>query len=305
MQKRNVGAMILCVISLLILILDGKTAVSGMREGIELCRYTIVPSLFPFCFLSVMLADCFYGTKYTMLAPICRVTGIPEECGSLLLIGLLGGYPVGAQNAVSAYRGGCLQKEDAERMAIICNNAGPAFIFGVLGSVFSDMILLWLLWLIQMISSIIIGMILPGNTALAHPLPSHKQPSFTEAVKITANTMIRICSCIVLFRTVLAYLDVWIFDSLPDTATTFLSGVLELSNGCLLLSGIESIMLRFLLASIFISFGGMCVWLQTISVCQELNLKKYLPMKLLQACTAGIVSLLTFIIWKWLSKILT
>ena len=33
---------------MLVLILDAKTALAGAKEGIQLCLYTVIPSLFPF-----------------------------------------------------------------------------------------------------------------------------------------------------------------------------------------------------------------------------------------------------------------
>ena len=46
---------------MLALILDGRTAIDGARQGIELCLRTVIPSLFPFFVLSILLTSSLLG----------------------------------------------------------------------------------------------------------------------------------------------------------------------------------------------------------------------------------------------------
>ena len=70
---------------------------------------------------------------------------------------------------------------------------------------------------------------------------------------------------------------------LPGAAQVLLIGLLELSNGCLLLPALESEGLRMIVASALLAMGGLCVTLQTISVTEGLSLRYYFPGKVLQA----------------------
>ena len=54
-QKRFSG--IFPLLGLLVLILDAKAALIGARDGVNLCIYTVVPSLFPFLVLSVLISS--------------------------------------------------------------------------------------------------------------------------------------------------------------------------------------------------------------------------------------------------------
>ena len=47
---------------------------------------------------------------------------------------------------------------------------------------------------------------------------------------------------------------------------------------------------RFLICSVMLSFGGLCVAYQTVSVCPGLSLRGYLLGKTLQAVTSGILA---------------
>ena len=77
-------------------------------------------------------------------------------------------------------------------------------------------------------------------------------------------------------------LDRWLLWRFPDIAKVILSGIIELSNGCIMLSVIQNPSLRFFLVSAFLSFGGICVTMQTQTVCGRLGLGMYPLGKILQ-----------------------
>lgn len=282
-MKKQYPLLLPAAIGMLVLILDGQTAVAGVRDGVELCIRTLIPSLFPFFFFSTLLTGTLIGQPMKLLAPLGSLCGIPSGAESLLMVGFLGGYPVGAQNVAEAFRRGQITKSDAERMLCFCNNAGPSFIFGMIGPMFSDWRIPWLIWGIH-----ITGAILTALVTYEKPLPStfssNKQITPTEALERSVKAMATICGWVVLFRMLLAFLDSWFLWLVNDTMQVLISGFLELSNGCICLSIIDSDGLRFTLASIMLALGGICVTMQTASVVSGLSLWRYLPGKLLQGC---------------------
>ena len=114
-----------------ILILDGKTAITGAQDGIALCLQTVIPSLFPFILLSILLTNTLLGHAIPLLRPLGRLFHLPSGSESLLICAFLGGYPVGAQTVSSLFQNGQLPRSTADRMLTFCNNAGPAFLFGM------------------------------------------------------------------------------------------------------------------------------------------------------------------------------
>ena len=275
-------------LGLILLILDTKTARIGISEGIALCLNTLIPSLFPFCVLSTLLTGNLTNQPMAILKPICKFCRIPQGCESLLLIGWLGGYPVGAQNVAAAHRSGVLSSEDAARMAIICNNPGPAFLFGILGPIISGKHTVLLMWWILLCSSLLTAHLIPGGTSHEGSLPPHEVPSFPSAIRSGIASMANICANVMFMGMILEFLTKWIPSGTSHVVTTLICGILEVSNGCFLLPGIENPAVRCLVANALLSFGGICVWMQTVSVCHNLDLKAYLKWKLVQ-------SLLTFI----------
>ncbi len=290
-MKRNVWTGILGALGMLVLILDTKTALSGAQEGLQLCFGAVVPSLFPFCVLSILITGSLAGVRSRLLRPLERLLKLPEGTGSLYVIGLLGGYPTGAQGVALCQEKGQLTQAQAGRMLGFCSNAGPAFIFGICGGLFPKGWMVWLLWLIHIISSVAVGMLLPrvrGDAARV----SEDSVSFPQAVQRAIRSMAGVCGWVVLFRMAIAFLDRWFLLLIPSGWRVFFLGLLELTNGCCLLKGISSVSLRFFLSSVFLAFGGLCVAMQTTSCTKQLGM--YLPGKLLQAVfSAALSSLFT------------
>lgn len=270
-------------IGMLILILDSKTALYAASEGIALCVQTVIPSLFPFFFLSIFLSNGISGMKIAMLRPIERFCRIPAGSAPLLVTGLLGGYPVGAKCIADAAANGSLSKEDGHRMLGFCNNAGPAFIFGMGNSLFNNPFIPWIVWIIQLISALLTAHLLPGASHSSSNLSRKGNISLHNALRQSISVMSSVCGWVLLFRVIITFLERWISFFLPKEAFIFLCGVLELSNGCLSLPQISSIPLQIIQYSVFINLGGLCVALQTISVTEGLGIGLYFPGKLLQS----------------------
>lgn len=256
---------------MLVLILDGRTALSGAAEGVALCLGTLIPSLFPFFVLSAMLTSTLPG-------------------GGLVLAGILGGYPVGAGNVARAYHGGRISKEDAEVMAVVCNCAGPSFLFGVAAPILEAPGAGFVLWGIYLLSVLALRAVLPKMKTVSTP---PKSISLQQAVRDALGAMAGVCGWVVLFRVVLAVLDRWVLWLLPDWGRVMVCGLLELTNGCLALGQVEP-GLRFVLAAGMVSFGGLCVMLQTASVARGISLGLYFPGKVFQCAVSMLLaSLLT------------
>lgn len=275
---------------LVILILDSRTAMAGAAAGIDICIRTLIPSLFPFFVLSILLTGALIGQPIRFLRPVAKLCRIPAGCESLLAIGFLGGYPVGAQNIAFAWEQGSLSSEDAQRMVAFCNNAGPAFIFGFLGQIFQNPLLPWLLWMTHMTSAIAVGFLLPGGIYSNSPLPRARNLTLSGAVDKSVRVMAQVCSWVILFRMILEFLRGWFLDFIPPAIQIMLTGFLELANGCLLLQKLPSDGLKFILSAVMLGFGGVCVYLQTQSISGSISLRLYIPGKLLQGCLSFLLS---------------
>lgn len=287
---RQIWTGIAAFAAMLVLILDTKTAIAGAREGITLCLFTVIPSLFPFFVLSGLISSCFVGKPIPALRPLGRLCGVPNGAESLLLLGLIGGYPIGAQGVYQAYKSGQLRRADADRMLGFCNNAGPAFIFGMASALFAVPTAPLALFLIHGMSAILTGMLLPKKASAACQIVPAQALTVPQALERGVRTMGNVCGWVVLFRVILTFSQRWFLWLLPPEAQTLLSGILELSNGCVALQAIPLQGTRFLLCTCFLSLGGLCVATQTASVVKDLGMGMYFPGKLLQTAISFLLA---------------
>ena len=281
-MAKKLRTSILAAIGMLVLILDTKTALHGASAGLQLCIQTIIPSLVPFFPLSILLTSALLGESIPFLRPFVRLCGIPKGAESLLLVGILGGYPAGAQSVAQAYRDGAISKTTAQRMLPFCNLAGPAFLFGIVSGKFTSAYVAWALWGIHILSAILVSIVLPGRCTDNGVLKPGKTLTVTNALQRSLRIMAGVCGWIIVFRVILAFLERWFLWFLPPTVQAAIEGVLELSNGCCDLRIIGSEGLRFIVSAGMLAFGGLCVFMQTASVTEGLSLETYFNGKLLQ-----------------------
>lgn len=289
-MKRGMISSLCAALGMVILILDSKTALRGTAEGVELCIKSLIPSLFPFFVCSSCLTSGLSGKSFPMLRWIGKLYRIPKGSESVLAVGILGGYPVGAQSVFQAYRQGAISRKTAERMIAFCNNAGPSFIFGIAAPFFSHPYIGWILWLIQLVSGLMVAWIIPCES-LSLGVISKEDSAFSSVLERSLRAMALVCGWVILFRLILSFLGRWVLWLFPSGIQVLAAGLLELANGCLLLGEVKTEGLRFILASAMLSFGGFCVCFQTRSVTGDLSLGSYFPGKCLQCIICVLLSM--------------
>jgi hypothetical protein len=217
---------------------------------------------------------------------------MPYGSESIFVSGLIGGYPIGAQSIAKAWENKCIDTETARRMLAFCSNAGPSFLFGVLGIVFAKHNISLILWLIQIVSAIILALLIP-NKSISTCTASRVTPiGYSKALEISVKTTGVICGWVIIFRVIYSFMNHWILRYIPEEIQILFSGILELSGGCIQLSTCKSEAIAFLMASFLLSFGGLCVFMQTRTVTGKLGTGLYLPGKILHSLISTFISYL-------------
>ena len=297
MKQHKLWSALLASCGFLILIFDSKTALNGALSGMDICMKTVIPSLFPFFVMSISLTNVLSGMHLRVLQPIGKLFYIPKGAEGILISAFLGGYPAGAQSIAFAYKNNTLSLSDARRMLTYCNNAGPAFLFGMVSPFLSGQNQIWLLWGIHIASAFILAQ-LAGSTEKQTSFTTGQVHKTSDIMLASIKAMSTVCGWVLIFRVILAFLFRWFLWILPKELQVLIAGILELSNGCLLLSEIKDNSLRFIMASGLLSFGGLCVTMQTRSVTEDLFCKEYIMAKFLQA-TLSILFAISAVYIKW------
>ena len=225
----------------ILLLRQAETAAQAVRDGIQLCLTSVIPALFPFFAVSSLLVAL--GAAEAAGRALARPFGRLFRCGgagcAALLLGLVGGYPVGARTAAELVRRGELSPAEGARLLTFCNNAGPAFAIGVAGvSVFGSARTGAWLYLLHCAAALLTGLLfcrrpLPVTAMPKRPVPPRAglTGQFLRAVEGAVSAMARVCGFVVFFL-VLLRLAEGLIGPLPPLA----AGVLELTNGILRLT---------------------------------------------------------------------
>lgn len=255
MKKRALLPLLLCTA---LLILDSRCAANSARDALMLCIQTLIPGLFPMFVISAMLVPHLSGIRIPMLS---RILGFPAGSEGIFLLGCAGGFPVGAACIVQAMDSGGLSREDAKRMLGISSFCGPAFLFGIIGSVFSlkDA---GILFCIQLETALLISIFWPAVPSGTTPPRPIDPVSLPGALKRATTSLVSVCAWVTLAGVTAGFLRRWLAPLLPEPCDVVLSGIMELTTGVFALEQIGSAELRFVLCSVFVCFGGISVLLQ-------------------------------------------
>lgn len=297
MKKRQWALGLTEAVLVLYLIFCSRRALEAGRNGIVLCLSTVIPSLFPFFVLARLLAGSPVAAGLCrLLAPLTeKVFHLPRAAAPALVLGALGGYPTGAQTAALLYRQGRLTEEEAERALGFCSNAGPGFVFGLLGGIFG-MTGAALLLAVHLFSAGLVGYFLRDDSYAPPPDPRPIEAggmSLPRALKESLFAMGSVCGYVILFGILSDALAFGSQDALPQGLTAAFRGILELTGGCAALGCLAGSPWALALAGFFLSFGGLCVLCQTKSVILPAGLtgRRYLRGKLMQAVFSALLLL--------------
>ena len=284
MRIRWRAAACLALCGVLVLFLTKAGAVrAAAAEALGLCARSGIPALFPFLVVSSLLLSLGLGELLSpmlagLMEPLFRVDGVGS---SALLLGLVGGYPIGAKTAADLYRGGRLSRPEAERLLAFCNNSNPVFLISVLGvGVFGSVRAGVWLWLIHLLSALLTGLLFRN-----HGGPARRQAggtaafqavslsaAFVAAVRESLSGMLSVCAFVTFF-----YVLARPLASLGGWLGPVLVGLTELFSLTPLLRPDR---FGFILASAMAGWGGLSVLCQTAAVLEGSGLR-------LQSCAAG------------------
>lgn len=248
---------------------------SGIRQGLYLCGYVVIPSLFVFTAISLFISSsglAFFFGKF--LEPLSsKLFALDGEQFSCFILSLLSGYPTGARLISNLYERGRISAQKARLMLLYCINAGPAFIVTAVGVIIlnsnSDGVRLLIA---HILSSIIMaaivgiyiknkGLFIQKRNNLAQNKRTYLSDSFVESVSSAAVSMFYICGFVILFSGIGG-----LVDCLPIS-----KGVLQNIKGFLEVTvGIQNCTRKTLeKAAFLLGFGGLSVMLQVMSAAKE------------------------------------
>lgn len=280
------------VLAAALLLLNSAAVSEAVRNAVEMCLDVMIPSLFAFTVLSVYLQSS--GLAETALKPLAKplskLLRIPEELCAVIILGNIGGYPVGARLLRSLAEQGRLSKSDAGRLLCCCYGSGPSFVISAVGArVFGSAAVGGVLFGACFLSSLVIAAVVCrcGKRIELKPREASYNLSaecFIGSVMSAAKVMFAVCAMITAFAAVMAMVGLG-----TDSDNGAISALLEISR-IGLLSPVGSFAVQ--LCAALLSFGGVCVVLQVVAIGSgQLPLKWFLLSRIPAAALSAVFSL--------------
>ncbi len=276
------------VIMMVLMIIFPKDTLNGAINGLRLCASAVIPSLFPFFIVTrVITANIaklrIFETKKKYLFP--------------LIISFLGGYPVGAATVSSMYENGKLDKREAEQALTFCNNSGPGFFIGMIGTITLGSVKEGLmLYFVHVCAALLCAHIFK-TTSGSYTMRRIKQPQtafaqiFSNALTASSEAIIQVSATVIFFSVLSELLHATqILRFFPADAEALICGILELTSGIAKLKGSAN---AFVLCAFFMGWGGFCVHMQAMCLWQKVGLKPkfYFVSKLLHGLLSALFAL--------------
>jgi sporulation integral membrane protein YlbJ len=308
MRKILLAAGVVAIAVFLLLYPD--RCLESAKKGLDLWFAVVLPSLLPFMAASSILLETGVVRLISYaLSPLTRLLfSAPGESAYVFLAAALSGYPVGARITGELYAKGQLSEPDAQAIVRFTSVTGPVFIggavaTGMLGSPEAGPYLISSHYLSAVLTGVLFGIFLRNKSApakketfkeacalfkrdisLCRPLGE----LLSESIEKALTTLVKIGGFIIVFSVIMEILSIsglvsamaWVYSPLSrltglteQSTKAMLLGGIEMTNGCSIASALDlSLPLKLPIISSIITFGGMCIHMQTVSVCAPYGL---------------------------------
>ena len=307
----NISSMLIIIFLLINILIHPNYVSSATSLAFDIWKNNLFPFLFPMFVISeVMISlnaiDIFSNLGNNIITKLFKVK---KECTFILIMSMLSGFPSSAKYINSMYEKGILNDNDASKILMFAHFSNPLFIIGTISSTFLGNIkLAKLIFLSHYLTNILIGIMFRNYNPIKkeNNLSSFKYSSTKESSKSlgvilgnaivnSINTLLLILGTISIFLLITTILNSTI--NLGNIGNAIINGIIEMSQGLKYASMLEiSLRLKTTLSVMIISFGGLSVHLQVMSILSNTKVK-YLPFllsRIIHALIAGLIAFLIF-----------
>ncbi len=297
--RKTFFQVVFVVLSLFFMFKTPYAVTSGVTEGLQICFYVILPSLFPFMVVSTYIIQSnVFEFTYKFLAPISRIVFCQPACTiPVLIMSMIGGFPVGIKMISNLLNDGAITKNQAQRLCIFCMNGGPAFIITAVGvNMFKSTKVGIIIFASLCISNLIIGVFTrflgDKNELISYHKTQPTLSSLSSAISDTLQSVLGICAWVVIFSALTNCIKLYIKNESVFIATT---AFLEVTKGCIALVGKMPIPI----ITAVIGFGGICVHCQVLSNIKTCGMKysHFFVCRILCGAVAAFISYLLLLVF--------
>lgn len=321
LKKGNLLLSFLVIFLIVALILNPETYMQSTLKGILVWATAVLPALFPFFFLTRILAQLGMIERLAIfLEPLSKkLYRVPGIASYVFLMSVISGYPVGAKLTSELYQSGAITRNQATRMCGFCSTSGPLFIIGTVGvEMFICKGAGFLIFISHLLGALLNGLLYRNygkkeaelKQTQCHTKSTSLDNLLANSIYDSVLSILIVGGYIALFFMVIDILvDYHILSGLAVLVSALLSavgldgslgigivtGLVEVTRGCLDLGASGAAVPALAVAATgLISFGGVSVHLQSLTFLQKCGIKT--SVYFLQKTTQAIISVLVALV---------
>jgi len=298
-------------IGCLIMMAFPSVALSAARRGIALWANSVLPALLPFfiCanFMTALGLPAQIGRIFE--APFQKLFRAPGVSAFVFAVSITSGYPMGAKLIGDLGRRKEITRIEAKKMLAFCSTSGPLFMLGAVGAgMLASTAAGAVIALSHYLGALLNGLLCSFLVSERSMVPSRAQPAetglkkgslldlFTDSMMAAFCSLGIICGYIVLFMTLTDFIELagMLEHIRSDWGRSLVKGLLEMTVGCSGISGGGDLNLLYqcVLCSFMISFGGLSVCAQSMSMLAGLKISTayYIAVKMSHGLLAAAVA---------------
>ena len=305
-KKYNKALLCIFIFICLIELFDHSTTVrETIYNSSKLWFYNLVPSILPMYLLIDIIIN------YDLLKPfnyIIKIFKIDNITSTIFLLSILSGFPSNSKYIKSYLDNNIITTLDANSLLTFTHFSNPLFIVESIGVNFLHNKSIGIIILIShYLGNIILGIVNKDNCIMnKNKLIKNKKNSFvttlSNSITNTINILILLYGIITFFMIITSLINE--NTTINPIINSLICGILEITNGINLVSNLSiSLVLKGIIITFFLSFGGLCIHMQVFSILKDYKLKylNYLKIRIVHGIISSCLFYIIFTILKQLN----
>lgn len=302
--------MLICAISIEVII-NNKVVTSSVRTSFLIWQNNIFPSLFPFLIIgNILISLSFPNIIGELFKNITyKLFKINKNGAFIIILSLLSGFPSSSRYITNMLENNDINEKEATKLLTFTHFSNPLFILGSLSLFLHDYNICKYVLICHYIGNLFIGLIFRnyyisekdnGKINIKKSINLIKNNKsigniLSSSITTSINTLLLILGSVSVFLIITSIINT-IFN-INGVNKALINGMFEMTSGLKSLENINiSINIKALISVIILSFGGLSVHLQTLTIISGTKIK-YFPYFIARILHA-IISSLIFLIWK-------
>lgn len=299
-KLKTILALILTPVAIYCAIKYSKECSNGILQGIVFCVTVLVPSLFVFMVIASYISNSKVSNVINRIfeKPTQKLLKLPKECASVMIMSLLGGYPIGAKCILSLYSNGCINKSQAKKMSLMAVSSGPGFVLNYIAQALlnnkqAGIILITSQIVAFFTVSLVVGQLIKTDDETVTANRATTSTSIVDAVNSGCTATINMCAMVILFSALNSLCQSLLSSS--KILCDFIAILLEVTTACNIISS----QYPLYVISFAVGFSGVCVHFQIFSILKDLQINKLLffLIRILQGIIASFTTYILLILF--------